>query len=237
MINHRYPPDREADLVQAATQFGNWIADNEAEAGLTTVQATTFGAKLALFIAQRDVALAPLTRGPANVLQKEILKQDLVSYWRELVRIAQAFPGTNDFTRAQMGIPIRKNREANGVPTVTPFVTVGARSDNTVTLHLRAEASQTARRTKPAGVRSAFAYAHVGPTRSTNPDDYTFMGASNRTSLTIAFPPELPEGTTVWVAVAWANARNQAGPACEAMRTTLVGGGMQMQGQAMKIAA
>ncbi len=232
-----FPPRRENDLVIAVNRVVDKITPSPEDWGLNSSQVALLGSDVSEFVGFVDKCNDPVTRSPFNILSKSVSRKKMLKNLLALMKVVQAFPGTTDPMREELGLNIKKQPTQHGVPTVAPFVTIGERAGNVITAHLRSEASQSARKTKPVGVKSAFAFAYIGQEQSSDPNDYKFMGSSNRNTMKIGFPQDLPAGTTVWITIGWANERNQVGPLCQPVMTSIVGGNMQLQTPAMKIAA
>ncbi|HYE21360.1 MAG TPA: hypothetical protein VEA69_23135 [Tepidisphaeraceae bacterium] len=220
----KFPPAAENPLIVSAANFGAKITAAPLLAGLTPLQATAFDTALSDFTVAHTVANNPLTRSPANVVQKNIKKQVLVDLYRQLAGVAQRFPGMNNFIRADLGIPLRNPEPSPiGIPGSAPGLSVKAITWRTVRIHLQDQVN-TSRRGKPDGVSGAAVFSHVGATPPAELADWHFEGNAGRTTVDVTFGPETPSGATVWLTAYWFNPRKQAGPNATPLPATLGGG-------------
>jgi len=220
----RFPPGGEADLISSASNFDVKTTSAPTTFGLTAAQCTSFHSTLQSFITARTTAIDPLTRSPANIVAKDIAKASLVAAYRQLAGIVQRFPGTTNFIRSELGLPLR-NTEPSPIPppAFAPLIDVKSAVGRTLRVRLFDAASPT-RRGKPAGVSGAAIFSFVGASAPAALSDWTFEGNTGRTTVEIAFPPTVVNGATVWVTAFWFNPRKQAGPAADPVSANLPGG-------------
>lgn len=224
----KFPPEREADLVSSASNFDVKITATPTTFGLTAAQATAFHTTLTAFITARTTAIDPLTRSPANIVAKDIAKAALLASYRQLAGIVQRFPGTTNFMRSELGLPLR-HTEPSPIPppAAAPLVEVRSVAGRTARIRLIDTANPT-RRGKPAGTSGAAVFSHVGPTAPAELSDWTFEGNTGRTTVNLAFPPTVLSGATVWITAYWFNPRKQAGPAADPVSANLPGGSVSL---------
>jgi hypothetical protein len=212
----RFPPPREADLVSSAQNFDTKTTAAPTTFGLTAAQCTAFHTYLTALIAARVLTQDPLTRSPANIVAKNIAKANLIANYRLLAGIVQRFPATTNFTRAELGLPLRFPEPSPiPAPDFAPDVDIVSTAGLTVRIRLHNPATP-GRRGRPDGVAGANIYTFVGATAGGPPadlSDWRFEGHSNRTVVDVAFGPATAPGATVWFQAAWYNPRGQAGPA------------------------
>jgi hypothetical protein len=224
----KFPPDREADLISSASNFDAKITASATTYGLTSAQATAFHTTLQNFITARGVAQDPLTRSPANIVAKNSAKVLLVSSYRQLAGIVQRFPGTTNFMRADLGLPLR-NGEPTPIPppSAAPLIEVKSVSGRTAKIRLIDTFNPT-RRGKPAGVSGAAVFSFVGASAPAELADWKFEGNTGRTTFNVLFPASVVAGATVWITAFWFNPRKQAGPVADAQSANLPGGSVSL---------
>jgi hypothetical protein len=208
----KFPPGREADLITSASNFDAKITASAPTFGLTSAQATQFHTLLQNLITARAVAQDPLTRSPANIIAKDEKKALLIANYRLLAGIVQRFPGTTNFIRSELGLPLR-NPEPSPVPvpSAAPVLQLKLTVGRTIRVRATDPANPT-RRGKPPGVAGIAWFSHVGPAAPEALADWTFQGNSGRTTVDIVFPNSVAAGATVWVIAFYFNPRKQPGP-------------------------
>lgn len=217
-----FVPSAEGDLVAFLENFATRATAEAASIGLTPAQCTSLSADVASFKASWLLTRDRSTRSGAKVIEKNEEKKAVVKNLRDLAKIVQAYPGTTDAQRDLLGLTVPAQRQKRPIPATAPLVEKTGVTGNVVGIKLR-EANST-RRGRPKFCSSAQVYSYVGENPPTNVRDWFFEGSTNRLSLDLAFDTTLPVGTKVWICAAWANERNQAGPASEAIGAVLVGG-------------
>jgi hypothetical protein len=227
MMGAKFPPDRETDLLTAAEVFDVKATALTTAIGITSAQAAAFHALRLAFVAAYLVANDPVTRSPANIVLKDLKKRDLLANFRLLIGIVQAFPGTDNAIRAELGIPQRKTGQTPiNPPATAPVVEARSASGRTVRCRLHDSANPT-RRGKPAGVAGASVFSFVGATPPAALSDWTFEGNTGRTTpVDVTFGDDVAAGAVVWLTASWFNPRKQAGPLADPVSTNLPGGGV-----------
>ncbi|MDB5319156.1 MAG: hypothetical protein JWN40_787 [Phycisphaerales bacterium] len=219
----KFPPEREANLVSSASNFDVKITASAPTFGLTSAQATSFHATLVAFTTARTVALDPLTRSPANIIAKDIAKASLLAAYRQLAGIVQRFPGTTNFTRSELGLPLRMHPTPIPAPATAPLIEVKSVAGRTARIRL-IDAANPTRRGRPPFTNGAAVFSFVGVTPPASLSDWKFEGNTGRTSVNILFPDTVASGAMVWIAAYWFNPRKQAGPGSDPVNAHLPGG-------------
>lgn len=220
----RFPPSREADLITSSANFDVKITATPTTFGLTAPQATAFHTTQQAFATAYTVAHDPLTRSPANIIAKDAAKAALLASYRQLAGIVQRFPGTTNFIRSELGLPLRHPEPTPiPVPSSAPLVAIKSVSGRTARCRL-IDAANPTRRGKPAGTSGAAVFSFVGATAPANLADWTFEGNTGRTTIDIVFPTTVLAGATIWIIAYWFNPRKQAGPNSDPVSANLPGG-------------
>ena len=210
-----YLPTREADLVQWSSTFGAYITANAAAVGLSAAQATAYNGLQVAFSDAWALANANATRTPSSIETKDGAKDALISGpdgIRALVPIVQAFPGTTNAMRRDMGLTVRDSEPTPvPAPTLPPDLAVQSVLDRTVTFRLR-DIQDTTRRGRPAGVDGATILMFVGDSPPGDPLGWTLLMNTSKTTLSIDFPPSIQPGAKVWLTAFWFNQRKESGP-------------------------
>src|SRR3954467_1442839 len=100
-------PSREAELVTWIGTFRSLITSAPTTYGLTAGQATAYGTLATNFINAYNIARADATRSPSNIIAKDEAKHLLIANTRLLAGIVQAFPGTTNQMRSDLGLTVR----------------------------------------------------------------------------------------------------------------------------------
>lgn len=229
-------PSGDAELLAWSTNFNSLINSKASGFGLTNALAQAYTAKHTAYATAFQTAFDPNTRTRPNLALKDQAKAALDLYARELVRIVQAYPELTDDQRRELKITVRKSRTPNPPPTVRPALTIVSVTGRTVTVKIR-DNGESSRRAKPADVLGASVYTFVGANYPTDPLAWTFDGTTTKTTHSIVFPQDVPNGAQIWVCAAWFNRKTETGPVSIPVTTNIQGGLGQSQAPNMSIAA
>jgi hypothetical protein len=222
-----FPPSREADLLAWSANFDQFITATPEAFGLTAAQATAYAALHAAFAAAYEVAIEPSTNSKSAINAKNVAKESLVNGpggARQLVAIVQAFPGTTDPMRTDLGLKVRDYEPTPApVPALAPNLSIVSSVGRTVAIRLR-DASNSRNRGKPEGVQGAAVLTHVGETPPADPQQWALAFNTSLTSCDVVFPMSVPAGSKVWITSFWFNARKQSGPAAAAQTAVISDG-------------
>jgi hypothetical protein len=103
-------------------------------------------------------------------------------------------------------------------PTTKPVVKVRKVDGRNVTILITDETTPTSKK-KPAGVRDAEIFSHVGETAPEDLRLWSYEGQATRSSFTVPFPATVASGAKVWVAARWCNGRGAPGPVSDPVST------------------
>jgi hypothetical protein len=220
-------PSREPELVTWVNTFNTLIAAGPTTYGLTAGQATSYGTLATNFVDAYNLANADATRSPSNIIGKNNCKKLLIASTRQLAAIIQAFPGTTNQMRSDLGLTVPQDVISSiPAPSNAPAAEVVKRQGTLVRVKLHDSTGE--RRGKPKGVQGARIYSHIGATPPVDVNAWAFEGQATRRFVDIVFPAETAPGTQVWLTACWYNPRGETGPACDPVPTIIAGGGVPM---------
>jgi hypothetical protein len=214
-----FPPAKENELQAWSLNWSTLITAQPTSVGLSAAQATAYAALHATWSAAYALVITPAGNSKANVAAKNLAKENLLNgpggAW-ELVDIVQAFPGTTDAMRVELGLRIPDvSPTAIGVPQQPPLLSILSTSGRTMTIRLR-DKDNPDRRGKPKGVQGATVLYYVGENAPADPALWLFLLNDSRTKFPGDIPPVVPAGSKVWVTAFWFNNRKQSSPVASA---------------------
>jgi hypothetical protein len=222
LVPRNFYNGKAADVVAGAANFAALIATDFASYGLTTGQATAFGALNTSLQGAYSAAVDPSTRTPVTVAAKNQSLKNMRANAILLSKIIYATPTVSDAQLVGLGLLPRSTRTPIPAPTTAPVVEVGVVAGRLV--NVRLHPSDSERRGMEIGAKGANVYSFVGPTPPADPRDYHFEGMTTRTITQVLFPNTVASGATVWLSACWVSARGQTGPASAPVAFTLQGG-------------
>lgn len=206
-------PPRDADFLAWSLAFASGISSSQASIGITLAQVQAYSDLNNEFQALMTTVSSKETRTPAKVIEKRESRQRLEAEARRLARIINAFPGTTNTKRAELGLTVRKDGPTpSPIPGYAPEVFKVAMNGHSMEIELR-DADGKCR--WPEGVRGATVLTRVGPNLVLDPEAYTLQGNTTRTRVTVDFPMDLAPGTQVWVTAYYRNAIDESGNAAD----------------------
>ena len=175
------------------------------------------------FAAKLVRANDPLTKGPSATFAKNEARKLLLAETQRLANQIEGAMAVSDQLKRDLGLTIRKGtRTPVGRPASAPFITVVRQSGLLLRVRLGDEADP-ARRGRPQGVAFASVMTFVGDRPPADPAAWVFQGNTSRNVMGIAFPPETPPGSTVWVCAVWSNLKTQTGPVSSPLPVRIAG--------------
>ena len=155
---------------------------------------------------------------------KNAAKAQLLIIARELYAFVQDNTAVTDAAKIELGVVV-KDFQPTPVPppAEAPAIDILSVSGNTVRVRLH-DAVDTSR-PKPAGVKGAAIFSHVGATPPATAQEWTFQGNTTKISIDVAFGAETPAGAKVWFTAFWFNTTALSGPAAAPISTNIAGGG------------
>lgn len=222
-----FPPSREGELAAWAANFDTKINANTESYGLTLAQAVAFTSLSDAFIAAYNTVVNPNTNAKQAVIAKNQAKEALLhgtgGAW-ELVRIVQAFPGTTNAMRGELGLRIPDTeRTPVAAPAVAPDLSIVSMSNRLISVRLRDQENPESRG-KPPGVDGATVLYYVGETAPLDPTVWIFAMNVSRTTFDVEIPSSIPANSTIWLTAFWFNARKESSPAASPESTVIAGG-------------
>lgn len=217
-----FPPAKDSELLSWSDNFDTKITATPAAFGLTAGQAAAYNTLHLAYRSAYQTAINPNTNSKANVNAKKSAKQSLLygdgGAW-ELVNIVQAFPGTTNIMRGELGLRIPDvSPTPIPPPEQPPLLSIMSTSGRTMTIRLR-DKENPDRRGKPVGVAGATVLYYVGENTPADPSQWMFLLNESRTQFFADIPPVVPAGAKVWVTAFWFNNRKQSGPVASAEST------------------
>jgi len=207
-----FPQSRESQLNAWAESFAASISATPLVFSLTAAQATAFAALQNSFATSLATATNPLTNSKANIEYKKTAKDAMLNGAggaRQLVNIIQYAPNTTDDMRAQLNLRI-----FDGSPTPVPVPTEQPNIEVVKILpfgaQIRLHGNQVTG--KPAYVKGASVFTHVGPTQPTSMEQWTFQENITKNTMDVAVPTTTPPGSTMWITAFWFNNRMDSSP-------------------------
>lgn len=205
-------PRSDSALLAWSASFSTKINADAISFGLTLTQASDYAALQTAFASAMATVTDPLTKSPANTVAKNTARQALIANTRALVRIIQAYPGTTDFMRAELGITVPDPEPSpTPIPANAPIFSIEKVAGYKIYYSMREPNSDS--RGKPDGVIGAQLLAYVGDEAPANPADWQSLGLITRTLSYAILPSALyPAGSRVWLSASWVNPKGQVGP-------------------------
>lgn len=220
-------PSTDAALLAWSRNFSLRISATPTAYGLTAAQATSYAAANTAYANAYDAAVDPITRTRGKIAAKDDARKAVEAAARMLARYVQADPNVTNEQKIDLGLTVRKS-DLTPVPppAMSPdidFVSVTGR-----TVRIRLHEASAARRGKPAGVKGATVFSHVGQAPPGDISAWKFEANTSKTILDVAFPDTAPAGSLVWLTAFWFNTKSESGPACAPVSTNIAGGGVSM---------
>ncbi len=225
-----FAPTRDSDLLAWSSNFAGRIVADPALYGLDAAQASAYSVLHSAFAAAYSAASNPNTNSKANVNAKNVARLNLLGNAdgaRALVRIVQAFPGTTDEMRGELGLRIADAEPTRiEAPDDGPGLTIIATVGRLVKVRLRDKAS-VERRGKPPGAIGATVLYYVGESAPASRSQWNFALNTSRTIFEVVAPPEVEAGAKMWLTAFWFNARMEESPAARPT-SARIGDGLAM---------
>jgi len=215
-----FPPKKDGDLAAWSTNWQSFINAAPATYGLTALQTAGYTALHNAYITAFNAAISPSTNSKSQIIAKNQARENLlnaVNGARQLVGIVQAFPGTTNAMRGDLGLRIPDVEPTPvPVPTVAPDLSIVSQSGRTAKIRLR-DVENPDSRGKPDGVVGFTILYHVGDEPPFVPQEWTLLGQHTRTLVDVEFPVTIEPGVKVWLTAYWYNTKAQTSPAAEAV--------------------
>lgn len=220
-------PTKDSLLVAWSSNFDTKVTANPATYTLSAGQATSFHTVNTAFVSAYNAVATAKAAGQRSkplTATKDAAKAALLAVGRMLYSIVQDATSVSAANKEDVGVVVKKVHPTPiPAPSDAPGMTILATIGNTVKLRLF-DATDTAKRGKPAGVNGAALFSFVGTSAPTSEDDWNFEGITGKTIVDIVFASSTAPGAKVWFTARWFNERKQNGPAAEAIGTNIPGG-------------
>jgi hypothetical protein len=214
----------DADLASGSANAVSIITPVPATYGVTAPQITAYGVLTTNFNDLLALAIAPATRTPVSIADKNNAKDTLKE---ASVNLAKIITATQTVTNAML-IALRMNERViptpRPVPGTPPTVEVISVAGRLVTI--RVHDTETEGRGLPFGAVGANIYSYAGPTAPSDPREYHFEGMATRAKTQIVFPDSVASGATIWLSAQWVSRRGDTSVGSTPMCFTLQGGAL-----------
>lgn len=215
-------PRTDTALLAWSLNFSSLITAAPTTYGLVAGDATAYAALHTAF-ATALAACDPGERSKSLVAAKNTARTALKNSARLLAKRVEGTATVTDAQKLALGLNVRATPAPIPPPAYAPGIAILATIGNTVKLRLF-DATDSARRGKPAGVDGASVFSFVGATPPGEVSGWKFEGNTSRAKFDIAFPGDTAPGAKVWFTAFWFNERKQAGPTTTPVGTNIPGG-------------
>ena len=220
MPSQTYLPGTQGALLEWAANFSNHLENDAAGYGLSADQASVMVEKYLAFSDAYKKVTTPEGNSRSNYEAKKLAKAAMVEKVRELVKIIQAWPGTTDQKRVDLGITVPDpDPTPCPVPGVAPRLGVVTVRGHTVELSIKQEAGSG--RGKPAGAIGATVMVFIGESMPTTLGAWEYAGNVTKATEPIEFPSTVPAGSKVWMTAFWYTRTGKTSPAAEPIHAYL----------------
>lgn len=212
----------DARIVAGSARFASRINASPSAFGLSPERAASYAALDAILQSAYHAAITPNTRTPVAVREKD---EALRAARLEAARVASIISATTTVDDGQLlalGLLPRPRRAARPAPDEPPIVNVAMVVGRLVTVRIRAQSSDGAR--KPLGCLGAQMYAFTGSEPPSDARLYRFEGLATRKTFTIQFPNDVASGSTAWISAAWVSRSGKTSIASNPVSVTIQGG-------------
>jgi hypothetical protein len=203
-------PKLDSELFPWSANFAKLAQERPEVYHLAPETVAQYVAAHEAYAAAYQAAANPKARSSSLVSARRAVKVQLLELARSLYGGIAASLDISDADKGAIGVNVRRPASPVPPPDVAPFMNIVSVAGNLVTVRLR-DGVPGKRRRLP-GAAYANLYTFVGENPPNNTRDWTYLGATAKTTHTIAFDMALPPGTVVWVTACWLNRRAQPGP-------------------------
>lgn len=213
-------PSSDADLLAWSANFNTKLTAAPTSIGLVAGDATAYATLHTAYASALSAATNPSTRTSSTIATKDTARTSLVNKARDLVAIAQAYPGTTNTLRNDFGMTVRDAVPTPiGAPTSKPVVNVERILNAEHVLRIRDEATPTSN-AKPDGAIGAEVWMKVGPGEPASIDECDYVGLATRVPYSVTLDAA-DKGKDAFYIVRYINARGEAGPTSDQVSATI----------------
>ncbi|HEV7301427.1 MAG TPA: hypothetical protein VGN72_18840 [Tepidisphaeraceae bacterium] len=229
-----YFPSKDADFASWIGVFAAGIAEDPSRYGLQQSQSDLVSEVAAAYLAAYAVTAKPSMQSRAATIDKNQARERVKLVVRPIVSIIR---GQTELSAAQqilIGLTVSGGRRTTvAPPDERPRVRVVSVSGRTVRLSLRGQIFGVRRR--PRDARGATVFSYVGPHAAMDISAWRFCGNTQRATIDVAFPAELPPGSVVHLMACWYGTRSQPGPMSWPVQAYLGGGIAMPVGESVRV--
>ncbi|XAM01410.1 hypothetical protein OT109_08445 [Phycisphaeraceae bacterium D3-23] len=217
-----YLPHRDQELASWTRGMAKAVSASPESYGVTAAQAAAYDAAQRAYAEALTVATQPQTRTGPAVSRKNTARKTLIALSRRLEGIIQAYPGTTDAMRVDLGLTVRKPRAKMAAVTIErPSVRVVSAMGSRLTLRVGKHGGVG--RARPDGARGYTWFYFLGERSPAALGGWSFGGNSIEPTVEVVL--EGAEfGAPVWFTANWFNSRMQPGPMSNPVMTRVAGG-------------
>ncbi|MEZ6123755.1 MAG: hypothetical protein R3C49_11330 [Planctomycetaceae bacterium] len=211
MVTKKAVPSGDAPFDVWLENFSSVLANNPEKFRISPEDVQQLVAGKDRWTADYSGSITARDAARAAVEAKDLARNGIEEFCRELMRRIQADSRVTDASRREAGMPVHKStRTPVAVPTSAPRGQVIG-TDRLEQVVSVTDAGSTGRRAKPAGVVGCEVYMCIAATAPQNPSDYQFMGVWTRSTERMNFKAE-DSGKTAHYLFRWMNTKGQTGP-------------------------
>ena len=212
-------PTKQSLLVPYVVNFSDRITATPGAFDCDAGDATALSAVVDPYVAAATPLLVPENRSRPGTAARRAAQAAMMPVLRALYLRVQSSLAVTDANKVLLGVTMKSAPSPVPVPGTWPGMDILSTVGRKVKVRLHDD-SGDGKRAKPPGVVGAVVASYYGP----NPQDpslYKWEGSTNRSIFEVEFPASVAPGTVVYLSAMWLNAKNQNGPACPPVATTI----------------
>ena len=212
-------PTKESLLVPYVQNFSDRLTATPELFDCDAADASALVAVVDPYVAAAVPLLVPENRSRAGTALRNSMKAAMMPVLRDLYGRIQSSINVSDSNKIEIGVTIKSAPTPIPVPGTWPSMDIVSTIASRVKVRLHDDSGE-GKRAKPPGVVGAVIMSYHGPYPG-NSSLYKWEGSTNRSVFEIEFPESVVPGTVVYLSAMWLNAKNQNGPACPPIATTI----------------
>jgi hypothetical protein len=217
-----YIPPRDVDLIDWGSNFAGLITATPAAFGLTPTDASTIQAAFDAYDAAYALAVAPTTRTPVTVADKNTAKFTFIGIARTYAAQIRLNPGVTNPNKTALGLNLVNNVPSPiPAPTGFPIITFVGATPGEHTLRF-ADSTTPDSKAKPQGVTNMQLFVGVSTIALVDPADCSLYSTPTRVPLAVTFNPA-DAGKLATYFGRWATRKGLVGPWSAAVSAVVPG--------------
>jgi hypothetical protein len=215
-----YIPSTDSGLLAWSANFNAKLTAAPTTVGLTAGDATAYATLHSNYNTALTNATNPSTRTSSTITTKDTARVALVTKARDLVAIAQAYPGTTNTLRSDFGMTISDAVPSPiGAPSSKPVVNVERINNLAHVVRIRDEATPLSN-ARPVGSIGAEVYVAYGPTVPASIADYSYVGLATRVPYEVQHAAGDARKQAYYL-TRWISPRGERGPVSDQTEATV----------------